>query len=99
MLYVLAGNYREHSNFIRNHNLRNGHDARYIHDERTYMGHRGGKFIRIGTYWDREENRKAFHMLKSNGCQEIISMVQLTVSNLLILFNSEQSYIRQLDTD
>jgi len=97
MLYVLAGSYMQHSDFIRKHNLRNGRDARYIQDERTYMGHEGGKFIRIGTHWNREENRMAFHMLRANGCQEIMSMDQLTISNLSVLFNSERSYIRQVD--
>lgn len=99
MLFVLAGTYREYLHFIRKQGLIDHKDTQYIGigNEAVFRGYRGDQFIRIGTWFLRPDAERIFDMLDIMGFQEIESVRDKMIRNLVVLFNSKKSYVKRLD--
>ena len=56
MIYVVSGNYNQARDWMRSHDLQERVEANYVRGREVLYGiERGLKFVRVGTWYDRQD--------------------------------------------
>lgn len=73
MIYVVSGTYGEFTAWINHHRLKNGTEARYVHDSRAFRGRRGNgdKYALLGSWRQRENIQELVDSLRCTDFQQI----------------------------